>query len=288
MAHTPSSSNSSSGGVILDPPRVKGKQASPALSWIFTWCNYPEDWHSSIVPQFQDHANIKGFVAGKEICPTTGTPHLQGYLEFRQKARPMGLLPKQVHWRCARGNTNQNFNYCTKDGDYVSWGTVKYTPPYMVNIELKPWQRYIDRIIRQDSDDRTIRWFWEPLGGAGKTTFQKWLFLNREGVMVICGKATDMKNAVIEYEEKHSELPKIVLVNIPRCQDTDHISWQGIEEIKDMFFFSPKYHGGQICGKPPHVLLFSNQEPPMHKLSPDRWQVVRIDTFQESVLDMLA
>ena len=159
MVSSPSSSNSSSGGVILNPPHVKVKQVSPALSWIFTWNNYPDDWKEILVPKFQSYANIKGYVAGKEVAPTTGTPHIQGYVEFKEKARPMGLLPKQVNWRCARGNTNQNFNYCTKDGDYVSWGSVKYTPPYHINIELRPWQIEIHLICKSDPDDRTIYWY---------------------------------------------------------------------------------------------------------------------------------
>ena len=276
MVKSPSSSNSSSGGVILNPPRKGTKQVSPALSWIFVWNNYPEDWKEILVPKFQDSTNVKGYIAGKEIAPTTGTPHLQGYVEFKEKARPMGLLPPQVHWKCARGNTNSNFNYCSKDGDFVSWGSVKYTPPYSINIELRPWQIEIHQICGNDPDDRTIYWYWEPDGCKGKTTFQKWLFLNHPGVIVVSGKAADMKNGVIEYEEKHSELPKIVVINIPRCQDTDHVSWQGIEEIKDMFFFSPKYHGGQVCGPNPHVLIFSNDEPPFYKLSSDRWKVKRI------------
>ena len=85
-----------------------------------------------------------------------------------------------------------------------------------------------------------------------------------------------MKNGILEYEEKNHALPKIVLINIPRCQDTDHISWQGIEEIKDMFFFSPKYHGGQVCHANPHLFIFSNEEPPLWKMSEDRWVVHEI------------
>ena len=280
MSNSDSGSNGSSGGVILDPPRYKEslpmKRPNPALSWIFTWNNYPEDWKSILVPGFQNNANVKGYIAGKEIAPTSGTPHLQGYLEFKDKARPMGLLPKEVHWKCARGNTNQNFEYCSKEGDFVSWGSVFYTPPYSINIELRPWQLEIHGICEAEPDDRTIHWYWEPDGCKGKTTFQKWLFLNHKGVIVVSGKASDMKNGVIEYEEKHHVLPKIVVINIPRCQDTDHVSWQGIEEIKDMFFFSPKYHGGQVCGPNPHVFIFSNESPPMYKLSSDRWKVQEI------------
>jgi len=276
MVKSPNGSSGSSGGVILNPPRIKEYRPSPAKSWIFTWNNYPENWKEILVPGFQGSSNVTGYIAGKEVAPTTGTPHLQGYVEFREKARPMGLLPKQVCWKSARGTTNQNFKYCSKEEDYVSWGTVVYTPPFSVNIVLRPWQIKIRDICLQEYEDRLIYWFWEPKGRAGKTTFQKWMYLHLDGVMVLCGKASDMKNGVLEYEEKHKCFPKIVLINIPRCQDTDYISWQGIEEIKDMFFFSPKYHGGQVCDANPHVFIFSNFEPPLQKMSPDRWKVEEI------------
>jgi len=267
------------GGVILDPPPVTTKRPNPALSWIFTWNNYPENWKDILVPGFQQNKWLTGYIAGEEIAPTTGTPHIQGYIEFHKdhKSRPMGLLPKQVKWITARGSNEHNFNYCSKDGSFVHWGTCQPPkPPYSINIELRIWQQNIHQICEQDPDDRTIYWYWEPEGCKGKTTFQKWLFLNHKGVIVVSGKASDMKNGVIEYEEKHGDLPTIVIINIPRCQDTDHVSWQGIEEIKDMFFFSPKYHGGQVCGPNPHVFIFSNEAPPLYKLSEDRWKIRRI------------
>jgi len=98
-----------------------------------------------------------------------------------------------------------------------------------------------------------------------------------KGVVVLSGKASDMKNGIIKFEEANEMLPTIVLINIPRCTDVDHISWQGIEEIKDMFFFSPKYESGMICGKNPHVIIFSNEPPPERKLSDDRWKIIRIE-----------
>ena len=265
------------GNTNLPSPDTKEtkKRPSPALSWCFTWNNYPEDWIEILVPGFQNNPNVTGYIGGKEVSKT-GTPHIQGYMEFKEKARPMGLLPKKVKWICARGSNAKNHKYCSKDGDWIEWGTCVQKKKYSVDIELRPWQLEIHTECRGTPDDRTIHWYWEPDGCAGKTTFQKWLYLNNLGVIVMSGKATDMKNGIIEYQDKNEELPRIVVINIPRCQDPDHISWQGIEEIKDMFFFSPKYHSGQVCGPNPHVFIFSNEPPPMHKLSEDRWKIHRI------------
>ncbi len=257
-----------SGGVILKPT---ARSVNPAKNWCFTWNNYPENWEELCVPMFQK--STIGYIIGKEVGKS-GTPHLQGYTQNEGKIRPMTeyKLPKEIHWEAAKGNKAANILYCSKEEDYISWGTCKKTPPYSINIELFWWQKEIVQILEKDPDDRTIYWIWEEQGCAGKTTFQKWLFLKHKGeVAVLSGKASDMKMGIINFEEKNGTLPKIVLINIPRCQDTDHISWQGIEEIKDMFFFNGKYEGGMVCGPSPHVFLFSNDEAPWHKLSSDRW-----------------
>ncbi len=267
--------DSSSSGVILEPS-AKPKQCSPCKNWCFTWSNYPSDWKEVIVPKFREKSI--GYIIGEEVCPTTGTQHLQGYVQFRSKIRPFpGLaLPQQIHWEPAKGNLQQNIVYCKKEKKFIDHGTCVEEQPYTLDLELYPWQENIVSILNEQQDDRSIYWFWEEQGCTGKTTFQKWVFLNYDDVVVLCGKASDMKNGILAFLEKTKRHPKIVLINIPRCQDTDHISWQGIEEIKDMFFYSPKYEGGMVCGPNPHVLIFSNQEPPMYKLSQDRWKVTNI------------
>ena len=60
----------------------------------------------------------------EEIAPTTGTPHLQGYVYFhnaRQHRAVTRLLPRAVV-QPANGTTKQNYTYCTKDGDFFEHG----------------------------------------------------------------------------------------------------------------------------------------------------------------------
>lgn len=253
---------------------VGGKRPSPAKRWCFTWCNYPEEWEQTVVPEFMSEGT-KGYVIGREKCKETGTPHLQGYAEFAKKIRWSAFkgLPNKLHWEAAKGTRQENIHYCTKEGNYIDYGTCRI---YRVNIELREWQLAIWLTLKNEPDDRSIYWIWEPDGRAGKTTFQKWIYTNMDGVVVLSGKASDMKNGVMMYLESTENLPRIVLINIPRCQDTEFLSWQGIEEIKDGFFYSPKYKGGMICGANPHVVIFANIGPPEAKLSDDRWKVVRI------------
>eukprot|EP00962_Isochrysis_galbana_P034701 scaffold11793_cov138-Isochrysis_galbana.AAC.1 len=59
-------------------------------------------------------------MAGREVAPTTGTPHIQGFVNFPDRLRPLSLgLPKEIHWEKQRGSKKQNMAYCGKDQNYV-------------------------------------------------------------------------------------------------------------------------------------------------------------------------
>ena len=68
-------------------------------------------------------------VFGKEVCPTTGTPHLQGYLYWpnprsypNKKFRALLNLEKRGRDCIAKGNPIQNRTYCIKEGDFWEYG----------------------------------------------------------------------------------------------------------------------------------------------------------------------
>lgn len=63
-------------------------------------------------------------IIGKEVAPTTGTPHLQGYVFFNERKRigaVRGLFPG-AHIEVARKSVDINRSYCSKDGDFVEFG----------------------------------------------------------------------------------------------------------------------------------------------------------------------
>ena len=269
----------------------KKKRATRAVKWVFTWNNYPSDWKKHIE---RVRPLVFRLVAYAEVGEK-GTPHIQGYLEFEpyQKRRPIEYLqlPKQIHWKsgCKKGTLQSNVNYCSKDKstDHIKWNVPEPEKPvmyeeeeYRINITLHPWQKDVCRILDHDlvhTDDRTIYWFWEPYGGLGKTTFQKWLNQNYRGVMPLSGAAKDMKNGVCEYHATEKRFPKIILVNLPKTFDMTYFSATGCEEVKDMWFYSGKYHGGPVDGRPPIMMIFSNEEPPnLDVVSRDRWLIVRL------------
>jgi hypothetical protein len=73
----------------------------------------------------EDLAGICSYlVAGKEVCPTTGTKHFQGYLQLEKRCRRgelTKLLPR-THFEPAKGDDEQNYAYCTKEEDFLEYG----------------------------------------------------------------------------------------------------------------------------------------------------------------------
>jgi hypothetical protein len=83
----------------------------------------------AILPDGADSQNspsLRYMVWGKEVAPTTGTPHLQGYLEFRQTIRMRAtknyLGISRTHLAIRKGSQKQAVDYCKKDGDFCEYG----------------------------------------------------------------------------------------------------------------------------------------------------------------------
>lgn len=88
--------------------------------WCFTLPNYTQEEEDKIKQIDCDY-----IIFGHEIAPTTGTPHLQGYIYFknRKSAKQMKkLLGDRAHFEKAKGNSKQNYDYCTKDGIFFEKG----------------------------------------------------------------------------------------------------------------------------------------------------------------------
>lgn len=263
------------GLVIEDNPSPKNNlnKLYPAKGWFFTWNNYPKNWEV-----FLDNPKIEKYIAGEEIGES-GTPHIQGNLSLKSKGRPHKLFPQGVWWQKTRFEDSAN-EYCMKDGRFISKGI--YRPFVQTISDFYHWEEVILKILKTNPDDRLIYWFYEEQGGAGKTTFCKYLLTNMDHVMILGGKASDMKYAIVKYKEHKQFLPKIIIIDVARCSDLDY---RGLEDIKNMMFFCGKYETDMICGEAPHVFVFANKKPLYEKLSIDRWMVYDIvnDQFEDGI-----
>jgi len=97
---------------------VRTVQETPYPNWVFTLNNYSA----------ADEAALQALafhylLYGREVAPTTGTPHLQGYVQLKQKVRRTRLTKLvKAHWEPAKGDVDSQ-DYCKKEGDYVELGT---------------------------------------------------------------------------------------------------------------------------------------------------------------------
>lgn len=96
---------------------------------MFTHNNYTVDVENKY-RDFINNPDIIYLVFGREVAPTTGTPHLQGYVVFgsRQRIATVRGLFVGAHVECARGNPTQCRTYCIKDGDYEEFGAFTDIP----------------------------------------------------------------------------------------------------------------------------------------------------------------
>jgi len=219
---------------------------------IFTLNNYTDTEYQDIKEWLKKDAKVA--IIGKEVGKE-GTPHLQGYFEFKNARNIKSHMPR-AHIEKAKGTVKDNWIYCTKDDNFWCKGFNKRMLNFTVKIdELRWWQKEIDEKIDEVPDDRTINWYWEEKGCSGKTTFIKYCIMNKKdkGIVVLSGKAADMKHMITEYKKKNGYLPEVIFMNVPRTS-LEYLSYTGIEEIKDMLFFSGKYEGSMVCGPNPHIL----------------------------------
>lgn len=91
--------------------------------WCFT-LNNPVENDEAIIAAAVDSKLLSYAIFGREVGES-GTPHLQGYLEFSSKTRlnsARALLPR-AHWEKSRArNSTDAIRYCKKDGDWIEKG----------------------------------------------------------------------------------------------------------------------------------------------------------------------
>lgn len=256
----------------------KTRREAPSKHWCFTWNNYPDGWFQ----WFQGSdlwGAVEKYIMGREVGEEKETPHLQCYVAFKTKKRFSQILkswPDIQHLRTAR-NVAASIKYCTKDGDYESNMSLPRPVTFTENFN-RPWQLEILKLLKTTPDNRTIHWYWEPDGNAGKSRFCKYLVVNHEARM-IPSKQNDAFHAIAKLQEEYKSID-VIVIDIPRVNEK-FVSYAAIEAIKNGLVCSGKYEGATCVFAEPHVIVFANFEPNYDVLSRDRWQVRRITMDEE-------
>jgi len=106
---------------VADSPKFS--KTSKYIHLVFTLNNYVDN----SLDKLKDWDQITYLIAGKEIAPNTGTPHLQGYFEL--KTNVLGSTIKNrlpsAHLEPRFGTAKQAADYCKKDGDiFIEQGKI--------------------------------------------------------------------------------------------------------------------------------------------------------------------
>jgi len=119
-------------------------------NFVFTLNNYlEEDVHYFLSYE------CKYVCFGKEISPTTGTPHLQGYICFQHARSLAGVkqVHPRAHWQAAKGLPSQCKAYSQKDGDFHEAGTIPVDPASKGAGEKRRWQDAYEAVSEGRYDD---------------------------------------------------------------------------------------------------------------------------------------
>lgn len=94
---------------------------------------------------------------GKEVAPETGTPHLQGYIYFKEpvSVSTVRRILSGAHIELARGDFESNRVYCTKSGTYTEEGCPPVSAKDRGASEKNRWSDIID--LARTADYESVR-----------------------------------------------------------------------------------------------------------------------------------
>lgn len=267
--------------------QARGNTSTRARGWCITVNNYDAQVYNTLIDYCKQ--NTHQYIVGKEVGEQ-GTPHLQGYLYFKNAVsfNTIKSICPTAHVEKAKGKPQANFEYCSKEGDFVTNMNVDESKSeyddmlqnLYGNVVWKPWQKKILDMIDGPIDGRSINWYWEPTGNIGKTFLCKYICLKYNAI-IASGKQNDVFNQVLEWVKKNGRRPQVIIIDVPRST-TEFINYGCIEAVKNGLLYSGKYEGGVCIFYPPHVVVFANEGPQLHKMSSDRWAVTDLSNASEA------
>lgn len=281
------------GGNTKPPPKERR-----ARRYCITLNNYTVEESDLISQAFKLHA--KNYIIGKEIGEEKGTPHLQIFVEYtnqRTFSVVKAMVGDRAHIETAKGTLQQNWKYCTKDGDFetnmdesqFSPATKKLSAVERAKIEVmedyegvewKGWQKKIIDILKTPCPkfDRKIHWFWEPDGNMGKSFLMKYLVCVNTGVVIGEGAMDNVMNQVntlMQPKKGEGQIPRIVTIDCPRSS-IKYVNYALLEKLKGGLIYSGKYEGGVCIFRAPHIIVMANSPPKKGEMSHDRWVITKI------------
>ena len=148
------------------------------------------------------------------------------------------------------------------------------------NVELKPWQTELMKLIKNPTD-RHVIWVVGTACGEGKTFFQKYV-RSMFGRKRVVANGINIKSNSASICHALSKRPlattDIFMFNIGKSsRRMEEVNYEMLEDLKDGDAFASKYNSQELKIKVPNVVIvFSNDWPKIGELADDRWKIFRI------------
>jgi len=159
----------------------------------------------------------------------------------------------------------------------------------MTQVELRPWQQELSKILSIPSD-REVIWVQGIKGNEGKTWYQDHLAtLYGHARVVRLDLKLNSRNVLHVLSKRPLSTTDIFLFNERRAMNNEACNYTILESIKDGLAVSSKYNSDLLHFKVPNtVVVFSNRVPNTKELSKDRWKIFRItkDGLKDVTIDI--
>lgn len=241
-------------------------------SWVFTLNNYTDDDINHITERFKLLCNV--LYASYEVCPTTLTPHIQGFFTLKRPKRLPGLkkiLGDRYHFEKANGDKDDQLNYIFKEGSaelikYDNGGQGKRNDitDFMdqwkscgkraaVNGDIATYVKYHKGLekawtILHEPEARTtyptVTWLFGPTG-IGKS------YYGTQTTYFICNN--------YPWFDGYENQDTVILDEIDKWEKP--ISGQSLLQLLDRYDINVQVKGHCVRFNPPNIVITSTQHP---------------------------
>lgn len=255
-----------------------------AKYWCFTCYDAECPWNLD---------NCTYVVYGREICPTTGKPHLQGFVAFEKKTRLSAIkkVDPSGHYEVKRGTIAEAVKYCKKDGDFTELGDLPDDNSGIAVRKCIEYARNGDMDAIEDLSPSLFLRYKRTFDGLRK--FDLPMLTEPTGYWIYGLPGTSKDSNVMKlnpFVKSHNKWwdgytgQKYVLIS---DVDTSTAKWIGnfLKIWTDMYPFNAEYKGGVMKIRPERVYVTSNyslkalfmDEPQMLKALERRFHVIDFD-----------
>jgi len=221
----------------------------------------------------------------KESGESTGYEHYQGYVEFRKDKRFKAvkkILGNSAHVEKVKGTRLENIKYCSKpetriDGPWSSDHDMEPVRPLEYNETLIEWHAELDALLTEPRWQVPVIFIVDPTGGTGKSSYTRKKMVTQKGFLFFNSNASkDVACCIqkmVEKEQMRIDLPYKFIFDLPRNGPKNYAVY---EMLKNGMIFSAKYESCGLIFQIPWIIVFTNEEPQVGRMSDYKYKVYNV------------